>query len=156
MQCPLSNIAPALKRAIHHSVHTFDRFGTWGEMHRLRLRHPFGLMPVFGKRYVHCDVPMAGGNESVLKTGHRLTAKRHSTIFGSSARHVSDLSDPDANFFVLAGGQDGWLGSSTYADQLDLWRQGTCLRIPLQLETVRTCFPHRLELSPERPVAENP
>jgi len=156
LQCPLSNIAPALKRAIHHSVHTFDRFGTWGEMHRLRLRHPFGLMPVFGKRYVHCDVPMAGGNESVLKTGHRLTTKRHSTIFGSSARHVSDLSDPDANFFVLAGGQDGWLGSSTYANQLDLWRQGTCLQIPLQLETVRTCFPHRLELSPGRPVAGNP
>jgi len=154
-QCAPANIVPALKRAIRHSVRTFGRFGTWGEMHRLRIRHPFGVMPVFGRRYVHCDVPMAGGNESVLKTGHRLTTKRHAAIFGSSARHVSDLSDPDANFFILAGGQDGWLGSSTYADQLDLWRQGAYLRIPLQLETVRACFPHRLELSPG-PVAENP
>jgi penicillin amidase len=147
-QCAPDNIGPTVKRAIRHSVRAFGRFGTWGDMHRLRLRHPFGLMPVFGKRYVHRDVPIAGGNESVLKTGHRLTTKQHSTIFGSSARHVSDLSDPDANFFVLAGGQDGWLGSSTYADQLDLWRQGAYLRIPLQLETVRTCFEHRLELSP--------
>jgi len=154
-QCAPANIAPALKQAIRHSVRAFGRFGTWGEMHRLRIRHPFGLMPVFGKRYVHCDVPMAGGNESVLKTGHRLTTKRHSASFGSSARHVSDLSDLDANFFVLAGGQDGWLGSSTYADQLDLWRQGASLRIPLQLETVHACFSHRLELSPG-PVAGNP
>jgi penicillin amidase len=154
-QCAPADITPALKRAIRHSVHTFDRFGTWGDMHRLRLRHPFGLMPVFGKRYIHCDIPMGGGNESVLKTGHRLTTKRHSTIFGSTARHVSDLSDPDANFFVLAGGQDGWLGSSTYADQLDLWRHGACLQIPLQLETVRACFPHRLELSPGA-IASNP
>jgi len=154
-QCAPADIAPALKQAIHRSVRAFGRFRTWGDMHRLRLRHPFGLMPVFGKRYIYCDVPMAGGSESVLKTEHRLTSKRHSAIFGSSARHVSDLSDPDTNFFVLAGGQDGWLGSSTYADQLDLWQQGVYVRIPLQLQTVRARFQHRLELSPG-PVARLP
>jgi penicillin amidase len=154
-QCTLADIASALKQAIRHSSRAFERFGTWGRMHRLRVRHPFGLMPFFGKRYVYCDVPIAGGNESVLKTGHPLTAKRHSTIFGSSARHVSDLSDPNANFFVLAGGQDGWLRSSTYADQLDLWRRGACLHVPLQPETVRACFPHRLELSPEPVVGQS-
>jgi penicillin amidase len=107
-------------------------------------------MLVFGRRYVYCEVPVAGGNESILKTGHRLTAKRQSVIHGSSARHVSDLSDPDANFFALAGGQDGWLNSSTCADQLDLWRLEAYIQIPLQLETVRACFSHRLELLPTR------
>jgi len=155
-QCAPADIAPTLKQAIHRSVRAFGRFRTWGEMHRLRLRHPFGLMPVFGKRYIYCDVPMAGGSETVFKTGHRLISERHSAIFGSSARHVSDLSDPDTNFFVLAGGQDGWLGSSTYADQIDLWRQGASLQVPLQLETVRACFPHHLQLSPGQPVAGNP
>ena len=154
-QCAPAAIASALKQAIRRSVRAFESFGTWGRMHRLRISHPFGLVPIFGKRYVYCDVPTAGGNESVLKTGHGLTAKRHSAIFGSSARHVSDLSDPDANFFILAGGQDGWFGSSTYADQLDLWWRGAYVRIPLQLETVRACFPHRLELSPE-PIAGHP
>jgi penicillin amidase len=147
-QCEPAAIASVLKQALRRSVRAFDSFRTWGEMHRLRLRHPFGLMPIFGKPYVYCDAPAAGGGESVLKSGHRLTAKRHSAIFGSSARHLSDLSDPDANFFVLAGGQDGWLGSSTYADQLELWRRGAYVQIPLRLETVRARFPHRLELFP--------
>lgn len=147
-QCAPADIAPVLRQAIHRSARAFGRLRSWGEMHHLRLRHPFGLMPVFGKRYIHCDIPIAGGSETVFKTGHRLTSAKHSAIFGSSARHISDLSDLDNNFFVLAGGQDGWLGSSTYADQLDLWRQGACLRIPLQLQTVSTRFQHRLELSP--------
>jgi penicillin amidase len=155
LQCLPADIASVVKQAIRRSFRIFDSLGTWGQMHRLRMSHPFGLMPILGKRYIYCDVPMAGGNESLLKTGHRLTTKRHSAVFGSSARHVSDLSDMDANFFVLAGGQDGWLGSSTYADQLDLWRRGAYLRVPLQPKTVRACFPYRVELSP-RPVAERP
>jgi penicillin amidase len=148
-QCGPDAITFALKQAIRHSVGAFERFGTWGEMHRLRLSHPFGLMPIFGRPYIYCDAPAAGGDESVLKSGHRFTANRHSAIFGSSARHVSDLSDPDANFFILAGGQDGWLGSSTYADQFGLWQRGGYIRIPLQPETIRTCFAHRLELLPQ-------
>lgn len=143
-----SAIASALKRAIRRSIFGFERFGTWGEIHRLRIGHPFGLLPMLGKPYLYCDVAMAGGNESVLKTGHRFTVRRHSATFGSSARHCSDLSDPDSNYFALAGGQDGWLGSSTYADQLDLWHRGTSIQVPLQLEAVRARFPHRLELLP--------
>jgi penicillin amidase len=142
-------IAAALERAIRRSVRAFESFGTWGEMHRLRIAHPFGLLPIFGKRYVYCDAPASGGSESVLKTGHRFTPRRHSAVIGSSARHVSDLSDLDANFFVLAGGQDGWFGSSTYADQLDLWQRGAHVQIPLRLETVRARFPQRLELFPQ-------
>jgi penicillin amidase len=143
-----SVIASALKRAIRRSIFGFERFGTWGEIHRLRIGHPFGLLPMFGKPYLYCDVAMAGGNESVLKTGHRFTVRRHSATFGSSARHCSDLSDPDSNYFALAGGQDGWLGSSTYADQLNLWHRGASIQVPLQLEAVRARFPHRLELLP--------
>jgi acyl-homoserine lactone acylase PvdQ len=52
---------------------------------------------------------------------------------------VLDLADPDANFFILAGGQDGWLGSSTYADQLDLWR-GAYVQLPLRLERFALAF----------------
>jgi penicillin amidase len=148
LQCEPSTITSALEQAIRRSVRDFKRFGTWGEMHRLRLSHPFSLMPIFGKSYAYCDVAVAGGIETVLKTGYRLSVKRHSAIFGSSARHVSDLSDPDANFFILAGGQDGSIGSSTYADQLELWQRGAYVQIPLRLKAVRTRFPYRTELLP--------
>ena len=57
-----------------------------------------------------------------MKTAHGLVNRRHHSSLGSMARHVSDLSDPDANWFVLLGGQDGWFGAENFADQMPLWR----------------------------------
>jgi penicillin amidase len=83
-----------------------------------------------------------------MKTAHLLTDKRHASRFGSTARHISDLSDVDRNQFVLLGGQDGWLGSTTFADQLPLWRRGDYVSVPLMPETAAAAFPHRTDLRP--------
>jgi penicillin amidase len=83
-----------------------------------------------------------------MKTAHPASNERHKASYGSNARHISDLSDEDANYFVLLGGQDGWLNSSTFLDQVDLWRAGRYLRMPLRLETVRAEFPRRMEVTP--------
>ena len=83
-----------------------------------------------------------------MKTAHSSTHQRHFTRYGQQARFLSDLADPDANFFVLLGGQDGWLGSSTALDQLRLWQEGAYIQVPLRLEAVRARFPRRLELTP--------
>jgi penicillin amidase len=58
------------------------------------------------------------------------------------------MSDPDANDFVLLGGQDGWFGSSTCADQVAAWRAGEYVRVPLRPETARAIFPHHTIVSP--------
>ena len=84
-----------------------------------------------------------------MKTAHGATNERHYARYGSQARHISDLSDPDANHFVLLGGQDGWFNSSTFLDQLPLWLQGTYIQLPLRLETVRKRFPRKMVLSAE-------
>ena len=83
-----------------------------------------------------------------MKTAHGLTNKRHHARYGSIARHVSDMSDPDANYFALLGGQDGWFGSSTFADQVPLWREGRYISLPLTAEAVRKNFVHRTTLVP--------
>jgi penicillin amidase len=83
-----------------------------------------------------------------MKTGHGLVSGPHEVSFGSMARHVSDLSDPDANWFVLFGGQDGWLGSANFADQVPLWREGRSIRVPLRPATVAAEFPRTTVLSP--------
>jgi penicillin amidase len=67
---------------------------------------------------------------------------------GSMARHISDLSDPDANWFVLLGGQDGWFGSESFADQVELWRERRYIRLPLSPEKVREEFPTVMRLGP--------
>ena len=81
-----------------------------------------------------------------MKTAHASTDLRHRASYGANARHVSDLSDLDRNWFVLLGGQDGWLNSSTFLDQVPLWLEGRYLEMPLRLETVRAQFRYVTDL----------
>ena len=116
-------------------------------MHRLALRHPLAALPVVGARYATQDLPMPGGNDTLNKTGHGAVRGRHRVTFGACARHVSDMADPDANHFVLLGGQDGWLGSANAADQVALWQAGRAIPVPLRPEPARD-WPHRTALLP--------
>ena len=83
-----------------------------------------------------------------MKTAHNFTDEKHNTTFGSNARHISDMSDPDRNYFVLLGGQDGWFGSTTFLSQYPLWEKGKYIQVPLLLETVKRKFPHSMALKP--------
>ncbi len=124
------------------------KFPAWGDMHRLALRHPLALAPVVGGKFPTIEVPASGTSESLMKTAHPATKDRHQASYGSQARHVSDLSDPDANYFLLAGGQDGWLNSDTFADQVDLWQAGDYIRMPLTQEAIEAAFPIVMTLTP--------
>ncbi|MGQ9370263.1 penicillin acylase family protein [Azospirillum sp. ST 5-10] len=145
---PPERLAAALGPALDRAAGEMRRHGTWGAVHRLRLAHALGAVPVIGPRYRFADVPAAGGNETVMKTAHGFAGDVHRVKLGANARHISDLGDPDANWFVLLGGQDGWLGSTTFLDQFALWQRGAYLQIPLRAETARTLFPHKTVLTP--------
>jgi penicillin amidase len=60
------------------------------------------------------------------------------------------MADPDANWFTLFGGQDGWLGSAAFADQVTLWRERRGIRLPLRPEMVAAEFPLVTRLAPQR------
>jgi penicillin amidase len=120
---------------------TVAEFGTWGQMHRLQLRHPLSNAPLIGGRYVFGDVPGGGSNETVMKSAHNPTGERHPAFYGSQARQISDMADPDANFFVILGGQDGWLNSDGFTDQLALWQRGDYIRMPLTRPVIEAEFP---------------
>jgi penicillin G amidase len=140
-----SALGSALRRALPAIRRDLRRFSTWGGMHRLALPHALAMLPIFGRRYRFGNWPVSGSNEALLKTGHPLTDRRHFVGLVVTARHISDLADPDRNWFVLLGGQDGWLGSTTMLDQVPLWRAGEYVQIPLRPETVRAQFPFRTE-----------
>jgi penicillin amidase len=140
-------LRPALRESLAAAAEKIDDVGDWGEMHRLMLRHPLAFLPVIGGRFAFADLPAAGSSETLMKTAHGLTSERHRVRYGSNARHVSDMTDPDGNLFVLLGGQDGWLNSTTFLDQVPLWREGTYIELPLRLETVRRRFPKTMTLS---------
>ncbi len=140
-QTALIRAAAAAAEAIAHD--------DWGARHRLVLQHPLAMLPIFGRRYRLFDLPASGTSETLLKTAHPLTVERHRATYGSEARHISDLADPDANYFALLGGQDGWIGSTTFADQVELWQQGSYVQIPFLTDSVHRLFPHETVLSPE-------
>jgi penicillin amidase len=127
-----------------------DDYPAWGDMHRLRLSHLLGQAPVIGGFFTYGDWPVGGSRETPMKTAHDLVEELHAARYGAQSRHVSDMGDPDANWFVLLGGQDGWLGSSTFADQVPLWRGGDYLKLPLTPPAVAERFPRRLDLTPDQ------
>jgi len=138
----------AIGEAFRETAKQLRRWRTWGSFHRLRLMHFFGSVPIAGRGFRYADLPAPGNSETLMKTAHGMTDRRHAVAYGSVARHISDLSDPDRNFFCLLGGEDGWLGSTTLIDQVAFWQRGEYITLPLRPETARATFPHCTRLNP--------
>jgi penicillin amidase len=138
---------PDLHAALAKASAVLRRDHNWGGIHRLSLRHPLAALPLVGRRYAMQDYAAPGSNDTLNKTGHGLVDGRHHVTFGACARHVSNLADPNANQFVLLGGQDGWLGSANARDQVALWQAGQAITVPLRLEAARA-WPHHTMLQP--------
>jgi penicillin amidase len=141
-------LAAACERAFAAATRALERYGTWGSLHRVGLSHLFGVVPLWGRYHRYAEFSAAGNSESVMKTAYGFTARRHRASYGSVARHISDLSDPDRNHFALLGGQDGWPRSTTFLDQLPAWQEGRYIAVPLSAETANARFPHKTELRP--------
>ncbi len=136
----------ALAAGLAAAADGLDSFADWGEMHRLSLAHPLSNVPLIGGRYEFAEAGVGGSSETLMKTAHNASGERHGVNYGSNARHISDMTDPDENYFVLLGGQDGWFNSTTILDQWELWQRGDYVRVPLTLAEVRASFPHTLAL----------
>ena len=151
-----ARLSAALRDALGKSAEAFGQFANWGEMHRLGLSHALGNLPVIGGRYRFGEYPVGGSTDTLMKTSHSSTDERHFTRYGSQARHVSDLADPDANYFLILGGQDGWFASSTFVDQVPLWLEGRYIQVPMRPETVRRLHPHVTLLAPRQSGSPSP
>ncbi len=140
--------ARLLRHVLRKTARRARRHAVWGDMHRLEAAHWLGRLPALGKAFRLARFPVGGSRETPMKTAHGLVATPHDAVYGSQARHISDLSDPDENYFVLFGGQDGWFGSANFADQISLWRRGNYIRMPLREESIAAEFPLLMELEP--------
>lgn len=126
----------------------------WGEAHRLTLGHPLAEVPLlrilfgFGER----GLERAGGPYSVNVARFSGPGPPFTVTHGPSQRHVVDLADPDgAGGFVLPGGQSGFPGNRHAFDQLELWRDGRLVGLPLARERVEAGSVVRLRLVPTPP-----
>lgn len=147
-RAPHAIVDAAVAAGLRSAAEGLDDFADWGAMHRLRVAHPFSFLPLLGGRYEFGDYPVGGSSHTLMKTAHDATTERHATRYGANARHVSDMSDPDANWFVLLGGQDGWFNSPAFLDQVPLWRAGDYVQVPLSLEAFKARAAWRTDLRP--------
>ncbi len=131
-----------LQDALKAAARDAEGFARWGDMHRVRVQHLLGNIPALGRFFRVDELPSAGSRETLMKRSHNLVNGKHAATFGAQSRHISDMADPDANWFVLFGGQDGWLGSANFADQVPLWRDGRYIQLPLTPTAVERAFPH--------------
>ena len=143
-----ARLQATLRTALAKSPPDAAKFASWGEMHRIGLQHVLGNVPLIGSRYRFGDYPVGGSTDTLMKTSSGSSAERHFTRYGSQARHVSDLSDLDRNWFQILGGQDGWFNSSTFADQVPEWLEGRYIQVPMRPETVRAKFGRAMTLTP--------
>ncbi|MCB0330100.1 MAG: penicillin acylase family protein [Bdellovibrionales bacterium] len=130
-----------LLEAFAEATSSFYRYDAWGDLHRQRIQHPLGRLPLVGYRFQFEEYGAPGGNDTLLKSGHGFSLEKHFVTYGAQARHISDLQDIDANYFVLLGGQDGWLENENLTDQVDLWQRGEYIHLPLSKEEVEKAFP---------------
>lgn len=125
-----------------------DRYPEWGDFHVQPQQYPLGLIPVLGNRFRFGEYPAPGGTTTLNKSAFAPGFSKRRVIFGAQARHVSDMSTLDDNYFVMHGGNDGWLSNDRIVDQIPLWRAGEYLRIPMSREGVRRTFTRRQDIVP--------
>jgi len=140
---------PRVERALRRAARRYRDALTWGEVHRLRLAHPIGFAPFIGASYVFRDVPHAGSTTTIYKGAHAVSGERHATTFGANARVLFDMGRLDDNRVALLGGQDGWIGSDRLLDQVDLWREGAYIDLPMTADAQRARSVRSMRLEPE-------
>jgi penicillin G amidase len=145
---PPEQLSAAVRQAVTAAGAGFARLHDWGAAHRLRLSHPLGAMPLIGRQFRFVDWAWPGSSDTIFKSAHGLVTEQHAVAYGSNARYLFDLSDPDSNRLVLLGGQDGHPGSPAFLNQAKLFRCGEYVSVPLDPATARATFPHMTMLEP--------
>ena len=134
------SVEQRLLKAMRQGKKHFSKYETWGVMHRLVFGSPLARIPIIGKKYRLKNMGVGGTTHTLMKTAQTFTPKKHTISYGSNSRHISNMEDIDENYFVLLGGQDGWVKSPHNIDQLDLWQNQEYIKIPLRIESVKQKF----------------
>ncbi len=125
-------------------------FNTWGEFLLQKQSTPLGMLPLVGERFRFENRAVSGSSDTVNKYNRRFDKEKEATSYGASARHISDLSSLDENYFVLNGGQDAWILNDQINDQAALWKRNEYIKIPLSWEKVKMYFSKKeLLISPQ-------
>jgi penicillin amidase len=95
----------------------------WGKIHKLRLHHALGRVPVL-RDLLGIGSIAAAGDGTTINLGFYRYSNPYMQTVGASLRFVVDMGSPESAEFILASGQSGHPLSSHYGDQTALWLRG--------------------------------
>ncbi|MEO1775660.1 MAG: penicillin acylase family protein [Pseudomonadota bacterium] len=152
---PSDRALDLIEGALEAAAPFLDDGTRWGDIHRIDVGYLLTRAPLIGARYRLDEIAVRGGQETVAKSAGPLTTEPHQVAFGVQSRHLSDLSDPNANYFVLFGGQDGFINAENFADQTTLWAAGDTIQVPLEIAEVRRRFSHTTDFAGTGPTRQD-
>ena len=133
-------ICKIVKKSMPLVKKTTLNYPTWGDFTIQTQKTALGMIPFVGSKFNLDSYPGVGESDTLNKRGRSLSSDKEEVRYGASARHISDMADPDENYFILHGGQDSWLMNENLADQTELWRKGEYIKIPLTMKKVKSEF----------------
>jgi penicillin G amidase len=95
----------------------------WGELHRVTMRHPFGLVKPLDRVFNIGPFPADGGSTALVSNEYSLTDPFAVTV-GASFRQVFDLGAAARVHSILPSGESGQVFHPHYRDQTALWLTG--------------------------------
>jgi len=119
----------------------------WGRVHQLTFTHPFGYLPLLGRRVNIGPLEAPGANQTI----NNMVSKelhRYPVIAGPSTRRLIDFADPGRSLSILPTGNSGHLRSPHYADQAPLFMRGEYRYAFLSRDEAEKHGMHRLTLQP--------
>ena len=119
---------------------------SWGQMHRVRFRHPLDQMPGAAALTDPPPVPRPGDEYTVNATGYYDSS--FDQVAGASYREILDLSDWNHSVAVNVPGQSGQPGSPHYSDLIPLWSEGEYFPLLYSREAVEKEAADKLVLQP--------
>ncbi len=119
---------------------------SWGQMHRVRFRHPLDQMPGAAALTDPSPVPRPGDEYTVNATGYYDSS--FDQVAGASYREILDLSDWNRSVGVNVPGQSGQPASPHYSDLIPLWSEGAYFPLLYSREAVEKEATDKLVLQP--------
>jgi penicillin amidase len=122
----------------------------WGQLHRLRLKHPLGAVKPLNLIFDGPDVPVGGDTDTPFQTAFAAHEPFAATAWAPSWRQIVDLSSIDRAVSVYPGGQSGHPRSRHYLDLFPRWYRGDYHPQWIERSEIENHLEGRLLLEPLR------
>lgn len=122
----------------------------WGRLHQVRFSHVLGSARLLRTYFNRGPFPVGGDATTPMQTADAPLVPPGLVQSIPNYRQILDTGDWGRSRAVVATGQSGHPLSQHYADQVDMWREGSYHAMPWERKDVEEAAVYRMKLHPEK------